>query len=219
MSFAQNYHKWILSEFSPFLGSSIAEIGAGAGNFSRLLLDMEIQSLAAFEPSHNMFPLLHDAVKQDSRATAINGFFEAEACPSRFDSILYVNVLEHIESESRELANAYAGLQPGGYLLLFVPALPWLFSEFDRNVGHHRRYNKKPLIHLVSSAGFMPIKTIYFDIAGILPWYVNFTLMKNSMSASSVSVYDRLVVPIMKQLESFYSPPIGKNLLMIAQKS
>ena len=66
-----------------------------------------------------------------------------------FDSILYINVLEHIEDDRAELLSAYRALPVGGFLLLFVPALPQLYSKFDRSVGHFRRYYKKELIHFL----------------------------------------------------------------------
>ena len=144
MSFADNYHRWILSEFLPYIGVSVAEVGAGVGNFSDLILETNVTSLMAFEPSSNMYPLLKEALSKDKRAVAINGFFGKKVNDKRSDPVIYVNVLEHIEDDASELAAAHDSLNPDGHLLLFVPALPWLYSEFDRQVGHFRRYTRKP---------------------------------------------------------------------------
>lgn len=219
MSFARNYHNWILAEFQPYLGRSVAEVGAGAGEFSTLVLGADIASLVAFEPSRNMYPLLRDALSADKRARAVNGFLDGEKMGERFDSILYTNVLEHTEDDAYELAVARDALNPGGHLLIFVPALPWLYGEPDRQVGHYRRYTKNGLVELARRSGFSVVKARYFDIAGIIPWYVKYVLLKHSLDGRSVFLYDRLVVPAMRVAEGLISPPLGKNVLMIARKT
>lgn len=218
MSFARNYHEWVLAELSPYLGRTVAEVGAGVGSFSAMLLDTDIVSLHAFEPSQNMYPALADALASDPRAKAVNGFFEPATAGQRFDSVLYVNVLEHIEDDAAELANAREALNPGGHLLIFVPALSWLYSDLDRQVGHFRRYERKALRALVEQAGFSVVTESYFDIAGVLPWYVNFVLLKNTIGGASVSLYDRLVVPVMRRVERMIRPPIGKNVVLVARR-
>lgn len=218
MSFAKNYYRWILDEFHLYLGENVAEVGAGTGNFSVLLLETKILNLKAFEPSGNMFPLLKESLSKDKRACAENNFFGSSNKEEEFDSVLYVNVLEHIEDDSSELIRARDALVPGGYLLIFSPAIPALYSDMDRQIGHFRRYTKKNLIKLVQNSGFSIIKAKYFDVAGIIPWYINFVLLKNQMSSRSVSLYDKAVVPIMRIVENTVTPPIGKNLLVIAKK-
>lgn len=219
MSFAINYHKWILSEFFPYLGNSVAEVGAGTGSFSELLLETRIKSLKAFEPSKNMYPLLEKKLGQYERAEAVNGFFGSTEVEEQFDTVMYINVLEHIEDDYSELVNAYNALNPNGHLLVFVPALPWLYSNLDKQVGHFRRYIKKDLVLLAQKAKFTIVKAKYFDIAGIIPWYINFVLLKNSISSGSVSLYDKLVIPPMRFLEGFIPPLIGKNIILVAKKT
>jgi SAM-dependent methyltransferase len=218
MSYARNYHKCILNEFLPYLGNTVAEVGAGIGSFSTLVLATNISSLKAFEPSENMFALLQETLSQDIRAEAINDVFGRDNTGENFDSILYVNVLEHIEDDASELVNCRANLTQNGHLLIFVPALPWLYSDLDKRVGHFRRYKKNDLIQLTKDARFSVVKARFFDIAGIIPWYINLVLLKKSMSSRSVSFYDKLVVPIMGIMEKLAPPPIGKNLLLIAKK-
>jgi SAM-dependent methyltransferase len=218
MSFALNYHRWIMDELAPFLGESVAEVGAGTGNFSKLILDTGVGRLTAFEPSENMYPMLAEFLGPHANASAVNGFFARPDDGERFSSVCYVNVLEHIEDDAAELRIAHDALEAGGHLLIFVPALPRLYSELDRQVGHFRRYVKKGLEATVAGAGFNIVKSRYFDIAGILPWYVNFVLLGNSIGSGSVSLYDRLVIPPMRRIERLIKPPIGKNLLLVARK-
>jgi hypothetical protein len=79
-------------------------------------------------------------------------------------------------------------------------------------------YHKKALVKLVEETGFTVEKVRYFDLAGIIPWYVNFVLLKNTFSAGSVALYDKLIVPPMRVFEKTITPPIGKNILLVARK-
>ena len=214
---AENYHRWILANFRPYLGRDVAEVGAGIGSVSSLLLKMPLERLIAFEPSTNLFPQLEASLKVDPRARAVNDTFRVELVPGGLDSILYINVLEHIEHDRVELQQARAALRPGGHFLVFVPALSWLYSDFDRHVGHYRRYTRHGLAQLAREAGFEVLNARYFDIAGIIPWYVSFVLMKARPRPRGVALYDKLVVPPMRVLEGILPPPLGKNVILIAR--
>ena len=219
MGAAANYRRWIVDTFAPYLGKDVAEVGAGIGSVSRLLLEQPIERLAAFEPSANMFPLLAEAVRADARAQAVNGAFDASQAGRNYDSVLYVNVLEHVEHEREQLAAAHAALRPGGHLLVFVPALAWLYSDFDREVGHYRRYSRDALERVVVHAGFEVVDSHWFDVAGIVPWYVHFTVLGRRMGRGTVSLYDRLVVPVMRTVERLAPPGIGKNIVLVARRN
>jgi SAM-dependent methyltransferase len=218
MSFAENYHRWIIDELQPFFGDSVAEVGAGIGRVSRMLLGRNIKRLHAFEPSRNMYPFLERELAAEGRATAVNDFFGAAQSGKAFDSVAYINVLEHIEDDRAEISHAYAALRPGGHLLIFVPALAWLYSDFDKQVGHFRRYERRALEALVKEAGFSIVRSSYFDAAGVVPWYVAFVLMGKTLSGGSVSLYDKLAVPVTRFFEGIVSPPLGKNILLVARK-
>src|SRR5438128_1639388 len=116
MSVAVNYHRWIVDEFEQYLGDSVAEVGAGRGSVSKLLLEKGIRRLFAFEPSSNMFALLQNALAHEERALAVNDFFGPGYSQERFDSVVYINVLEHIQNDRAELANGLDALRPGGHL-------------------------------------------------------------------------------------------------------
>lgn len=219
MSFAVNYHRSIIDELEPYLGETIAEVGAGIGSVSKLLLRKRIKRLFAFEPSRNMYLRLEEELRQEERAKAVNDFFSPRYAHEGFDSVVYINVLEHIRDDRAELVNALEVLQPKGHLLLFVPALPWLYSDLDRQVGHFRRYTKKELSCLVRDVGFALVKARYFDLPGIIPWYVSFVLLRNPVGRGSVSLYDKLAAPAISLIERAIPPPIGKNVLLIGKKA
>jgi len=221
MSFARNYHRWIIDSFKPFLKGNIAEVGAGSGNFSKLVLEYlpEIQ-LLSFEPSINMYRKLRLAQGTEPRWNALNCFYGERASEFNevFDAVLYVNVLEHIEDHHAELRSVRPTLKPGGHLCIFVPALPFLYSELDASIGHFRRYTKHELVELVTSIGFRITQVHYMDIIGILPWYLAFVLMKRKITGGNVSLYDKIVIPPMRLVEKIFPIPIGKNLMLVAEK-
>ena len=226
MSFAVNYHRWILSIFEPFLGRRVVEVGAGTGSFSELLLERRFESLSLVEPSTEMYQQLCRRVEELKPALAVktyNDIFQ-QAAPQisssqRPDSIIYVNVLEHIADDAAELGIINSALESGGRLFIFVPALQWLHGSFDRQINHFRRYSKAELERKCVSAGFRVITSRYFDLLGVLPWWVKYRLLQSSkMEPGAVRFYDERVVPIARSLESRVSPPLGKNVLLIAEK-
>jgi SAM-dependent methyltransferase len=220
MAFAPRYHQWILDTIAPHLGRDIAEIGAGSGNFTRLLAADPVRRITALEPSHNMFPQLATLQEAHINVQARNSLLanSPDLLTAAFDSVLYINVLEHVDDDAAELQLAWRALKPGGRLVVFVPALQWLYSDFDRLIGHHRRYQKSSLRALARAGGYQIDTLCWFDIAGILPWYANFVLLRRQNIPRAVALYDTLVVPVMKVLEGLVSPPVGKNLLLVGRK-
>ena len=223
MSFAVNYHKWILEEFRPFLGKRLVEVGAGTGSFSEMLIGENPEDLALIEPSE-MFEFLEQNISQietTARVNYYNSIFSetAENLSEKPDTIIYVNVLEHIEDDRGELQKVYETLETGGHCLIFVPALMSLYGAFDEKVGHFRRYAKKELEEKAKAAGFTVVKSKYFDFVGIFPWYIKYKLLKSdSLESGAVTAYDKFAVPVTKQFERFLKFPVGKNILTVLQK-
>lgn len=90
-------------------------------------------------------------------------------------------------------------------------------SNFDRQLGHFRRYRRKPLRAMLERAGFVVERAHYMDFPGIVPWFVAMRLLRGGLNPRAVSAYDKLVVPIARRIESWVRPPLGKNLLAIAR--
>jgi SAM-dependent methyltransferase len=226
MAFALNYHRWILDIFRPYLGKRIVEVGAGSGSFSELLLETGPERLDAVEPSANMYPMLAEHLRQmDSRniGHAHHGTLIDRAETIRRtgtpDSILYVNVLEHVEDDAAELAAMYSLLQPQGHALIFVPANPWLMGSMDRELGHIRRYTMKDLRRKCETAGFEIRLAFYFDFLGIAPWWLKYCLLQvKTLEPAAVRFYDRYVVPASRAFERVIRPPIGKNIVLVAKR-
>ncbi|MFT4049379.1 MAG: methyltransferase domain-containing protein [Solirubrobacterales bacterium] len=224
MDFADNYHRWVLGYFDRYLGAAVVEVGAGIGSFSRLLAERTApQRLLMIEPSpETAKSLAHNAAGLAVPATPFTGFLsEAEDLITEFgpDCFVYVNVFEHVEHDAEEMCRIYNLLPSGGTLCAFVPALPFLYSRFDRSIDHFRRYTKRELREKAAAAGFRVEVIRYFDVVGILPWLIKFRLLgSTTLDTRSVKLFDRAVVPVMSRIENFAQPPIGKNLLMVARK-
>ena len=226
MSFAVNYHRWILSLFEPYLGRRIVEVGAGTGLFSALLIERQLESLSLVEPSTEMYQQLCRRMDQMRPAFSVktyNDIFEQVAAQIRSsekpDSIIYVNVLEHIADDVAELRHINGALESCGRLFIFVPALQWLHGSFDRQINHYRRYSKTELEEKCVTAGFKVITSRYFDFLGVVPWWVKYRLLQmNRMDPGAVRFYDQRVVPFARSIESRLQPPLGKNVLLIAEK-
>jgi SAM-dependent methyltransferase len=220
MAMAANYLDWIVSEIVPYIGKNVVEIGAGNGNVAKKLLSEKIETFLALEPSPNMFALLGRRTANARNCRPVQGFLGDvyRSYLAVFDTVLYINVLEHIKNPLQELSYARAVMKPDGYLVVFVPALEFLYSQWDRTIGHYRRYSKTVLKNLIHSGSFSIVCLKYFDMAGVLPWLLAFRILKRSIQKGQISLYDRLVVPIMRRLEQRLPPPIGKNLLLVARK-
>ncbi|HEX6279089.1 MAG TPA: class I SAM-dependent methyltransferase [Pyrinomonadaceae bacterium] len=225
MTFAARYHRWILSEFRPYIGKRIVEVGAGTGSFSKMLLETQPEALFLVEPSAMYEQLVRNVPSDDKDISVrhIHALFETAASEIRSegrpDTITYVNVLEHIEDDVRELELIYETLPDGGRCLIFVPAVRALLSDFDRRLGHFRRYGKAELEKKVREAGFRILKSKNFDAAGVLPWFIKYRLLGSmALEPLAVRLYDDLVVPIASRFEPRLPVPIGKNILLVGEK-
>lgn len=221
MALAHNYYRWILDEFRPHLGNVVCELGAGIGTFSSLLLEEDTHQLILVEPAHNLLACLRDRFIEEGRVQVVNGEVEAYADrlrEARVDTIIGVNVLEHLEGDGRTLTTIEKVLPPGGKLLLFVPALPWLSGSLDEAFGHCRRYRKTELQTKVTGAGFQILELKFMNFPGIVSWFVAGRILRSrTISPRMVRCYDRWVIPIVKAIESRVTPPLGQSLILIAQ--
>src|SRR6266849_1998033 len=160
----ENYYLWIFDEIRPFLGSRLADVGAGVGTFTKFLINEHLASnpssrLEAFEPAGNLYKhlceMLHNSYAGFTEAGRLAarevGF---QTAPEQFDSVVMINVLEHIQDDQEFVRLVHRSLAPGGTFIVFVPALQQLYSPLDRAVGHYRRYEKARLEMILHRVGF-----------------------------------------------------------------
>lgn len=219
MAQARNYCQWILRYFVPYLGERIVEIGAGSGTFSQLLLDRgNTVQLVLFEAAANLLPLLRGRFT-DPRVQLQCGPFDPLVLTQPPDSVVLVNVLEHIREDDLLLSQIHSSLRKGGSLLLFVPACKWNFGTLDEAFDHYRRYTGPELERKIQNAGFRLERRRYINFIGIGSWFLaGKVLRQKTIKASQVRWYDRWVIPWSFKLEQLCAPPVGQSLLAVAIK-
>lgn len=216
-----NYTDWILSYFKPWLKGVVCEVGAGNGNNVDSLLKANPERLILLEPDAPLCGVLKDKYDNTDKMLVSNSVLgeyakgQAEWC----DTFFYMNVLEHIEDDQEELRLMYSQLQPGGAALIFVPAIPFLYSYYDELVGHYRRYTKTDLSDKIQNAGFESVDVRYVDFMGIFAWLLFCKMFKIRLNSREVTLYDRIAVPFISRAENVLKPILGKNLLAIAVKN
>jgi SAM-dependent methyltransferase len=224
-----NYYRWIVEEIRPFLGDRLVEIGAGIGTFTNALVVNYLSHnpaarLEAFEPEsllyrqlHKRLALAHPDLIRTGRLVPTEGYFRVPQEPC--DTVLMVNVLEHIQDDQESVRMIHHALSSGGTLAIYSPAMQWLYSRHDQAVGHYRRYEKTRLAQLMLGVGFEVITAKYMDCMGVLPWYLlNVIGGFTSINSRLARLYDTWFVPITRWMEGREGPRIGKNILMIGRK-
>ena len=218
------FFEWVLEEFEPYLRGHVLEVGAGTGTITRKLVERAPDvSVVSLEPADNLFATLDAYAALTDRVTARKGTLAdlGAKLAGLFDAVLYVNVLEHIADDEREVQLAADALKPGGALLVFGPALEALYSPLDHKAGHYRRYSLAHLRKIVEEADLRVVSLRYFDVLGLLPYLVVYRwLHRTEISSSTMWGYDRLVVPISRQIQQILrQPPAGKNVILVAVKA
>jgi 2-polyprenyl-3-methyl-5-hydroxy-6-metoxy-1,4-benzoquinol methylase len=221
MIYAENYYRWILERAQPYLGRHIAEVGAGIGSFSQILAEGPYESLHLIEPNDILHAALIDRSKDWQNVQLykqkLSGIQNNSA--KSIDTMIYINVLEHIEDDLCEMQTVYNMLPSGGKVIIFVPALQFLFAKLDDMAGHYRRYHRNQLIKLMQAAKFRVLESRYMDSLGIVPYYLMCkVLQQTTLQETSVKLYDRVAVPVLRHIEKFITPPIGKNIFLVAQR-
>ena len=215
------YQDWIIQNFRPYLRGRAVEFGAGLGNISALLRP-HVSELDLVEPSVNLVARLETRFAGDDRVRVFAEPLERripDTDDEVYDSIVLVNVLEHIENDAAALSGLMRALRPGGHLLLFVPALKFLFSDLDDLHGHFRRYEIRELNTRTQAAGFEIIQSRYFDIVGVLPWWLLNTLMgATTFNPFLIRIYDAVLAPLSRGIDRMIPPPFGKNILLVAKR-
>lgn len=216
---APNYYRWIVDHFRPWLNGTVLEVGAGVGTFAeRVRTETRPERLVLVEPARNLHAPLRARFEGRGDVEVFPGTLE-QLPPSPVDAAVMVNVLEHIEDDRATLRDLHRRLTPGGALLLFVPALPWLYGSLDEAFDHYRRYSRPELRTKIESAGFALERLLFMNLPGILNWLVAGRVLRiRTIRPGAMRTYDRLVVPAARAIESVVTPPLGQNLLAVAIK-
>jgi SAM-dependent methyltransferase len=217
LSEAVNYADWLVELAAPHLGPHILEVGAGHGTLTTRLA--RHGKVTASELSARCAATLSEKFAGRPDVEVLYGDIEGALDGRIYDSAVLVNVLEHIGDDAAALKALYRGLRPGGTVVLFVPAFEALYSDFDRAVGHHRRYRRDDLARRVREAGFDVAEARYVNfVGGVAWWVVARQLRRFPTNLRSLRLYDRWVTPAVRRLETRWVPPFGQSVLCIGRR-
>jgi SAM-dependent methyltransferase len=221
MSRARNYTEWIFDKYENCIGKRVVEIGAGIGNFTGKFIDKEL--VIAVD---NYKPCIDYIKNRFADNNNIVPFEESIDSPSilnlsRYspDTIVCINVLEHVEDDIAALDNMFSILTEGGKLILLVPAFQFMYGTIDRLVGHYRRYSKRDIETKLVTAGFYVKSISYMNCIAPFGWFLNNRILKKQEeSLSQIIFYDRFVVPWLRKVEQIFIPPFGLSLVVVGEK-
>jgi SAM-dependent methyltransferase len=209
---------WLFEEIRPHLGRRVLEVGCGHGNLTQHLLDRDLVVAIDVEPSsveivrakfrgcHNVLAYTHDICDEAVQALAAHAI----------DTVVSLNVLEHIEDDTLALVNMGRILLPGGTLVLIVPAFGWLYGTMDAAIGHFRRYTKMSIVAKLKQAGFAVSPLYYMNALGALGWFVNGRVLRQEVPPSGQLRWFNRLVPLVATVERLLRPPLGISLVSIA---
>lgn len=217
---AKNWKNYLRSILKKYIKGSVLEVGAGIGSNTKLLQYCQYDCWFCLEPDPELFQVLKDSINLQDLANfkARNGTIDDLDESQLFDSILYLDVLEHIEADRRELIETSKHLEIGGNLIILSPAHQWLFSPFDRAIGHYRRYNKRSLQAVVPK-DIKILKIAYLDSVGLIVSLANKLLLKQSRpSLKQIQLWDNLMIPASRKIDPLLGYQVGKSILLVGKK-
>ncbi len=210
VSAQKNYINWIFKEVKPYLGTDILEVGAGLGVFTKLL-----------EKNRDILPIDKKTYNINYSSKKIKKFDitdNPKKLKKQFDTIVCMNVLEHIKDDNLALRNMSQLLLPDGKLILMVPAFKGIYGKIDKANKHYRRYNKKEIMRKLKYTNYKIKKIKYIDFIGLFGWlYQNKILNSKIHRTIDLRRFNKLC-PLFQGIESIIPPPIGLNLIIIAKK-
>ncbi len=215
---AVNWKRYYARRLQPHITGDVLEVGAGIGATSRFLCGGDVRTWTCLEPDPALAARLRAALESEPLpvpGTVRQGTLADLPLDARFDTILYVDVLEHIEDDREELRQSAERLRRRGRLIVLAPAHGWLFSRFDRAIGHYRRYSAAmladitpPPLHLTSA--------FYLDSAGMLASLANRILLRESHpTLAQIRFWDSTLVRLSHVLDPCSGYRIGKTVIGI----
>ena len=221
---ADHYYKWIMDQLTPYAGDKVLDIGGGFGAHLPFILPVA-KELVSVELSQDSVDFMlanftkygnFDARRFDFGADDIQTLID-----ENYDTIIILNVLEHIEDDVTALRQMHSIIQQqNGRILLQVPALQWIYGTMDEDAGHYRRYTRAEVATKLDNAGFEVEQCYYFNIFGILPWYLSGRVRKGGLDSDSINwqikVFNSLA-PAFRMIESVAKPPMGQSVMAVAR--
>jgi 2-polyprenyl-3-methyl-5-hydroxy-6-metoxy-1,4-benzoquinol methylase len=221
MQEARRYADHVFGLIQGSLGSRVLEVGAGIGTITRRLVNVA-DFVMGIEPNPNCVSRIQTAMGAHPRFTLRTCHFEecdaSELAGLRFDSVICVNVLEHIADDVAALKGFKEILPPGGRVVIFVPAVQAAYGPLDAELGHYRRYSKRTVRAAFESAGLELKHLRYTNPIGLLGWMYNARITKSTAhTVAQIKLFEILVAPWALPLERVIPPPIGLSLVAVGR--
>ena len=214
---AKNYRTYQLDLIKNFIGNKILEIGPGNGEIIEHFINDE-RKITLIDNDTEMCKVLNEKFKGCENIKILNS--EINSVNEKFNSILYMDVIEHIENDIDELDRACNLLSDSGKLIIIVPAFNFLFSDFDKDVGHYRRYYKKNFLEYTKNKKLKILSLKYFDSIGFfilcLSKLLNFKGRNNAVIG--IKVWN-LLMPLSRLIDKLFFHQFGKSLICVIQKN
>ncbi len=217
---AKGFNRWMYKTIKKYVGPRVLEAGCGIGNFTEMLLDRSRLICADLDDFYvemisrrfghleNVRTIKADLATQET----VDGLAE-----EKIDSIICLNVIEHIPDDEAVLHNFHKMLVPGGHAIILVPAHPWLYSRTDKTLGHCRRYTQEMLRERLTKAGFEVADLWEFNRLGVYGWWVSKQLDNETLSPRQMKLYEWLL-PIAKLMDYFKLGP-GLSVIGVGRKA
>ncbi len=209
------WRKYIYSKVKKFIKGDVLEVGAGIGSFTKNYEKL-IRKLTLSEIDPDNLSIIKKKFS-NSKFSFTNKF--TKDLEENFDTIMYLNVLEHIEDDIEEINNALKKLKKNGHLIILVPAHNNLYSKFDEAVGHFKRY-EIDFFKQIKIQNLKKQKLIYLDSMGYFLYYLNKLFFKDEIYPSNfkILIWDKLFTPITFIVDRLLMYKFGKNILYVVQK-
>ncbi len=216
---ATNWKRYFGSFLKPYVRGHVLDVGCGMGVNAPFLINDTVRSYTFLEPDGKLLSMVEEPVGHLhlQRCERVQGT-TSDLQGKKFDTILYLDVIEHIKHSSAELKSARTLLNPGGHLLILVPAFNFLYSDFDRAIGHYRRYDRDTLSNEIPK-DLQRIHLKYFDSIGMLLSLGNRLFLKQSIpKLDQILFWDRRIIPITKVADKMLLHSFGRSLVAVYHK-
>jgi glycosyltransferase involved in cell wall biosynthesis len=220
LSGAHHFNAWMAETIRPWIGNRVLEIGAGMGNLTRRLLPRMEYTATDIDPFYLTYLANTLGSSRRVRVARVNAEVAEDiaALGGRFDTVVCLNVLEHLQNDVQSLRNIHAALEPDGRACILVPQHPSLFGSLDRAVGHHRRYTREDLRQKLAAAGFTVEALFAFNRISRPAWWWNGKVLKREqLGRLQLKLFDSSLW-LWRRLDRFL-PWDGTSLIAVVRKN
>lgn len=223
MMHASKYNELIFNKISKYIKGRTLEFGAGTGNFSEMI-SKKVPELLVIDEKKKSINILNKKLNHLNNVKIQNSNIENLNILD-CDTVILLNVLEHIKEDQNAIKKLMSVLKKNGYLIIQVPALNYLYSEYDRMVGHYKRYQKNDIKEICKNLNLNLVDLYYFNPIGALGWWYNYCFKKKTEKNSQekndtinqLKFYDKYIVPLINIFDNKYNP-FGISLFAIIKK-